>query len=388
MITLNERLQSVTPSVTLAISAKAQELRSQGIPVIGFGAGEPDFDTPDFIKQAAIAAIEQGFTKYTPASGTDELKRAICDKLKTDNQLDYQPGNIVVSCGAKHSIFNVIQALCNPGDEVIIPAPFWLSYPEMVTLAGARSVIVDAPQSQNFKITPAQLEQAITPKTRLVILNSPSNPTGAVYSKSELKALGAVLLSHPQVYVISDEIYEKIIYDVDHVSIAAVVPELFERTIVVNGHSKVYSMTGWRIGYLAAPTVLAKAVSSYQSHSTSNPCSIAQKAAVAALKADQSFIHPHVVEFKKRRDVMVEKLNAMPGISCALPEGAFYVFPCITDAKRGDSVAFSEALLKEAQVAVVPGSAFGAPEHVRLSYATSLDVIEEGLERIAQWLKS
>lgn len=381
---INTRLQSVTPSVTLAISAEAKRLKSEGVPVIGFGAGEPDFDTSQFIKDAAIQAIQDGFTRYTPTTGTEELKVAICRKFECDNGLSYDPSQVVVSCGAKHSIFNLIQVLCNPGDEVLIPAPFWLSYPEMVKIAGATLVVVPCGQDTHFKMTPVMLQNALTRHTKLVILNSPSNPTGMVYSEDELKALGGVL-QQCETMIISDEIYEHIVYDTPHKSIAAVVPELKDKTIVVNGHSKAYAMTGWRIGYMAGPVFVAKAMASYQSHSTSNPCSIAQKAALAALEGDQSFLADNVTLFRARRDVMVEMLNAIPGVECLRPEGAFYAFPNISGLERGSSIDVAEDLLKEAHVALVPGQAFGDDDCVRLSYALDLDSISEGLERFARW---
>ena len=382
---INTYLQSITPSVTLAISAQTKKMKAEGIPVIGFGAGEPDFDTPDYIKEAAIQAINDGFTRYTPATGIEDLKQAICDKLQRDNGLSYTPSNIVVSCGAKHTIFNVIQVLCNKGDEVVIPSPYWLSYPEMVKMVGAIPVVIDCAEDTQFKMTPKMLEAAITDKTRIVILNSPSNPTGMIYNKDELEALGAILVKH-DVTIISDEIYEHIIYDKEHVSIASLSPELFAKTIVVNGHSKAYAMTGWRIGYMAGDAVIVKAMASYQSHSTANPCSIAQKAAVAALNGDQSFLTNNVRIFQERRDKMLQRLNEISGISCILPEGAFYAFPSIKGLGKGSSVEVAEALLKEAHVALVPGAAFGANDYVRLSYALSMEDMLEGLERIAKWV--
>ena len=383
---LNKRIKAVTPSVTLAIAAQAKKMKSEGIPVIGFGAGEPDFDTPDYIKDAAIKAINEGFTRYTPASGTEELKQAICDKLQRENGLAYDLSQIVVSCGAKHTLYNLIQVLCNEGDEVLIPAPYWLSYPEMAKMAGAIPVIVNTDESSNYKVTPAHLEKNITDKTRVVILNSPSNPTGMLYDKEELTALAEVILKHDLI-VISDEIYEHIIYDNEkHISIASLSPEIYEKTIVVNGHSKAYAMTGWRIGYMAGPQLVAKAVGSLQSHSTSNPCSIAQKAAVAALQGDQSFLSDNVKLFEKRRNRIIELLEEIPGVTCVKPQGAFYVFPNIKGLGM-NSMELAERLLTEAQVAIVPGTAFGADDCIRLSYAMDMDSIEEGLQRIKKWVK-
>ncbi len=382
---LSKRISNVEPSLTLAISAKEKEMKKQGIPVIGFGAGEPDFDTPDNVKKAAIDAINKGYTKYTPASGIVELKEAICKKLKRDNNLEYSNANIVVSCGAKHSIYNIIQVLCEEGDEVLIPAPYWLSYPEIVKLASAEPVIIQAASKNNFKITTKDLEKFITSKTKVLILNSPSNPTGSVYSKEELKAL-ADFLSNKDIYIISDEIYEKIVYDVTHISIASLSKKIFDKTIVVNGMSKVYSMPGWRIGYLAGNKEIADAVANLQSHTTSNPTSISQWASVEGLNGDQSFIDKMAKEFRKRRDYIVDRLNNISGIECLNPEGAFYVFPKITGLNRGGSMEVTEKLLQEAHVAVVPGAVFGADEYIRLSYATSMKNIQEGMDRLEKWI--
>lgn len=379
------RVSNISPSLTLAISAKAKQMKAEGIPVIGFGSGEPDFDTPDFIKQAAIKAIEDGFTKYTVVSGIIELKKAIVKKLKKDNNLEYNPSQVVVSCGAKHTIYNIVQAVCDPGDEVLIPAPFWLSYPEMVKLASAKPVIIPTQEESNFRLTPQGLENAITDNTRLLILNSPSNPTGSVYLREELKALADVLEGR-DIYIISDEIYEKIIYGKEHVSIASLSDKIFDKTFTVNGHSKVYSMTGWRIGYTAGPQEIINAISSLQSHSTSNPTSISQIAALAALDGDQKIVDDMVSEFRKRRDYILDRLNNMPGVTCTKPDGAFYVFPNISGLNKGDSMQIAEALLNEAQVAVVPGAAFGADHNIRLSYAASMESIEEGMNRMERWI--
>jgi aspartate aminotransferase len=381
----SKRVSSVAPSLTLAITAKAKQMKAEGIDVIGFGSGEPDFDTPENIKQAAIKAIQDGFTKYTPASGIIELKKAVAAKLKKDNNLDYEASQVVISCGAKHTIYNIIQAICDEGDEVLIPAPYWLSYPEMVKLASGTPVIMETKEEQEFKINPSILEKYITDKTKVLILNSPSNPTGIVYSQEELQAI-ADFMEDKDIYVISDEIYEYITYEEKHVSIASLSDKLFEKTIVVNGHSKAYSMTGWRIGYMAGPKAIVAAVSSLQSHSTSNPTSIAQIAALEALNGEMTEVEEMVVEFKKRRDYMVDRLNAMNGITCLKPKGAFYVFPNITGLNKGSSMEISEKLLNEANIAVVPGIAFGNDSHLRLSYATSLDLIEEGMNRLENWI--
>ncbi|SDF20406.1 pyridoxal phosphate-dependent aminotransferase [Sporomusa acidovorans] len=385
---------SISPSSTLAIDAKAKKMKAEGIDVIGFGAGEPDFDTPEHIKKAAIAAIEAGFTKYTPASGIMELKQAICKKFKKDNGLDYTPAQIVVSNGAKHSLINTFQAICNPGDEVIIPAPYWVSYPEMVKIAGGVPVIVKTSEQSGFKFTVDQLQQALTKKTKAIILNSPSNPTGMVYSKEELTEI-ADLAVERGVFVVSDEIYEKLIYDgYQHVSIASLNDKIKEQTIVVNGVSKTYAMTGWRIGYTASNNEIAKIMANIQSHATSNPNSIAQKAAEAAICGNQDMINTMVAEFISRRDYMVKRINAIPGLSCVTPKGAFYVLMNISKligkAIEGKQIYgsddFADVLLEKAQVALVPGSGFGIDTHVRLSYATSLKNITEGLNRIANLL--
>ncbi|HNV57184.1 MAG TPA: pyridoxal phosphate-dependent aminotransferase [Smithellaceae bacterium] len=387
---LASRVAKVKPSETLAITAKANALRAQGRDVIGFGAGEPDFDTPDHIKQAAIRAIEAGFTKYTPVGGTDELKDAIIAKLKTDNRLEYKRSQVVVSCGAKHTLYNLAQALFEEGDEVIIPAPYWVSYPDIVVLAGGTPVILNTLEKDGFKMKPEQLKASITGRTRAVIFNGPSNPTGAAYSPDELKALAAVL-ADTDIFAISDDIYEKILYaDFPFANLAMAEPRLKDRTIVVNGVSKAYAMTGWRIGYAAGPEEIIGAISKIQSQNTSNPTSISQKASVAALAGDQQVVSMMVAEFKKRKDYIVDALNDIPGIFCPMPEGAFYVFPNVSalygrsyeGKKISNSTEFIEYLLDGANVATVPGVAFGSDDHIRLSYATSLKNIEEGVRRI------
>ena len=387
-IRLSDRVQAVKPSPTLAITAKAKALKAAGKNVIGLGAGEPDFDTPDHIKAAAIEAIENGFTKYTAVDGTVELKQAIIDKFRHDNQLDYAPEQILVSCGGKQSFYNLAQALLNPGDEVIIPAPYWVSYPDMVLLAGGRPVIVSAGMDQHFKITPEQLDAAITPQTRLIVINSPSNPTGVIYSRGELAALGEVLRRHPEVLIASDDMYEHILWAQEPFSnIVNACPDLYERTIVLNGVSKAYSMTGWRIGYAGGPAPLIKAMTKIQSQSTSNPTSISQVAATAALTGDQSCITSMVEAFKTRHDYVVGALNDIPGVSCLKSDGAFYAFPSFREAvdTRGniaDDIALADYLLSDAEVALVPGSAFGAAGYMRLSFATGLELLQESLTRI------
>ena len=392
---LSKRAISIGPSPTLGITAKAKKMQAEGIDVIGFGAGEPDFDTPKNIKKAAKKAIDAGFTKYTPTSGIPELKAAICDKLKRDNGLDYGPGEILVSCGAKHAIFNAALVLCDDGDEVILPSPYWVSYPEIVKLAGGKLVVVKTTQKNNFKITPEQLRRAITQKTKLFILNSPSNPTGMIYSKEELQAISEILVESG-VYCISDEIYEKLIYDgKEHVSIASLGQGIKKLTIVVNGVSKTYSMTGWRIGYAAGPKEIIEAMSNIQDQSTSNPPSISQKAALEALRGSQESVKKMVEEFAERRNVMVKRLNSMKGIRCFTPDGAFYVFPDVSQLlgkKYGekiikDSFSLTELLLTEARVAVVPGAVFGDDRHMRISYAASREDIEKGMDRIEEFVK-
>ncbi|AEG60567.1 pyridoxal phosphate-dependent aminotransferase [Desulforamulus ruminis] len=391
---LAERAMGISPSPTLSIDAKAKQLKASGVKVISFGVGEPDFDTPEHIKEAAIAAIKAGDTRYTPVGGTLKLKEAIIDKLRRENGLEYQPNQIVVSTGAKQSLYNAFQVLCQPGDQVILPAPYWVTHLEQIKLAGAEPVIVQTRQENGFKLTAEELQAAITPKTRVFLLNSPSNPTGGVYQKDELAALGRVLLEN-NIAVISDEIYEKLMYDgLEHVSIASISPELKENTVVINGVSKAYAMTGWRIGYAAAPAPVAKAMTDLQSHATSNPTSISQAASVAALNGPQEPVQAMVLEFLKRRDYMLERLNAIPGVVCPRPNGAFYLYPNVSSyfgkTHRGQAVNnatdMANLLLEIAEVAVVPGIAFGGDDFIRLSYATSLENIKEGLDRIEKFL--
>ncbi|QSA99390.1 pyridoxal phosphate-dependent aminotransferase [Methylomonas sp. EFPC1] len=389
-INLSNRVKAVKPSPTLAITARAAAMRAAGKDIIGLGAGEPDFDTPEHIKAAAIKAINSGFTKYTAVDGTAGLKKAIIAKFKRDNGLDYQANQILVSCGGKQSFFNLAQALLNPGDEVIIPAPYWVSYPDMVLLADGVPVILEAGQAQNFKITPAQLRAAITPKTRLLVINSPSNPTGAAYSLEELKALGDVLLDFPEVLIATDDMYELILWNKgEFVNILNAHPGFYDRTIVLNGVSKAYSMTGWRIGYAAGPAPLIEAMCIIQSQSTSNPTSISQVAAEEALNGDQGCIDTMMVEFKKRHDYVVAELNSIDGIECLPTDGTFYVFPNVEKLLSrldgiNDDLEFAEYLIEKAGVALVPGSAFGCPGHIRISIATSMTNLENALVRIKQ----
>ncbi len=384
---LADRVGRMNPSMTLAIDAKAKELRRSGVDVVGFGAGEPDFDTPEHIKKAAVDALEEGFTKYTPVAGIPELRRAITHKFERDNGVSYAPEQIVVSCGGKHSCFNAIQVICQEGDEVVIPTPYWVSYPEMVKLANAEPVLVQTDESTSFKMTPSQLEQAITPRTRLLILNSPSNPTGAVYSPAEIVALADVCLEKG-VYILSDEIYEHLLYGkAYHRSPASFGAEYKAITIIAHGFAKAWSMTGWRLGFCAAPLPIAKAMTTLQSHSTSNPVSFAQKGGVAALEGPQDHLVAWCAAFQKRRDYAVERLQAMPGVECCKPEGAFYLFPNIAGTGL-DSMQFCELLLEEQKVAVVPGIAFGADANVRISYATDMATIEKGLDRMDAFCRS
>ncbi|MBD2679399.1 MULTISPECIES: pyridoxal phosphate-dependent aminotransferase [Nostoc] len=384
---LAARVSQVTPSLTLAIAAKAKAMKAEGIDVCSFSAGEPDFDTPAHIKAAAAKALDEGKTKYGAAAGEPKLREAIARKLKTDNGLDYKSENVIVTNGGKHSLYNLIVALIDPGDEVIIPAPYWLSYPEMVTLVGGVSVIVPTDASTGYKITPEQLRKAITPKTKLFILNSPSNPTGMVYTPAEIKALAEVIVD-ADIFVVSDEIYEKILYDgAEHISIGSLGQEIFDRTLISNGFAKAYSMTGWRLGYLAGPVEIIKAASTIQGHSTSNVCTFAQYGAIAALESSQDCVEEMRQAFAKRRQVMLDRLNAIPGLSTAKPDGAFYLFPDIS--KTGlKSLEFCDALLQEHQVAVIPGIAFGADDNIRLSYATDLATIEKGMDRLEKFVKS
>ena len=392
---LSHRVNSTKPSPTLTIDAKANALKASGVDIVNFGVGEPDFDTPVNIKEAAIKAIKDGFTKYTPVGGFDELKTAIVEKFKRDNSLEYEKDEILVSCGAKHSLYNIAQALFNQGDDVLIPAPYWVSYPDQVILNDASPVIVNTDEENYFRLTPELLKKNITKKTKALILNSPSNPTGLAYNRESLEAIADITLRY-DFYIISDEIYEKLIYDgFKHISIASLSPELKKRTIVVNGLSKSYAMTGWRIGYCAGPKEIIKAMTSIQSQSTSNPTSIAQKAAVEALRGPQDFIPKIVEEFDRRRRYMVERFNKIPDVSCLTPVGAFYTFPNVSSFYgknfKGKTISSSSDLtsylLEEAKVAVVPGSAFGSDNHIRLSYATSMENIKKGLDRIEEALR-
>jgi aspartate aminotransferase len=384
---LAHRATILTPSLTLSIDSKAKAMKAEGIDVCSFGAGEPDHDTPEHIKAAAMASLDGGFTKYTPSSGIPELRQAISDKFKADNGLDYKPSQIIVSNGAKHSCYNAILATCQPGDEVIIPAPFWLSYPEMVRLAGAEPVIVQTKEENGWKMTAEEFQDAMTPRTKLVIINSPGNPTGAVYSREELSALVAVAVDEG-IFILSDEIYEKLVYGgASHVSTAAISKEAYNQTITINGFSKAYSMTGWRLGYLAAPEPIAKAIDAIQSHSTSNPCSFAQKGGLAALKGDQNPVNDMRAEFDLRRQYMLGRLQSIARVTVVEPLGAFYVLANISafGLKSSD---FAERLLSKHHVAVVPGVAFGDDRTIRLSYATGLDIIKKGLDRIEEFCKS
>ncbi|MDI3535390.1 MAG: aspartate aminotransferase [Thermosediminibacterales bacterium] len=392
---ISERAMGISPSLTLAITAKAKEMKKRGLNVIGFGAGEPDFDTPEHVKKTAIKSIEEGFTKYTPASGIVELKEAICNKLKKENNLNYTTDQILVSNGAKHSLFNAFLAILNPEDEVIVPAPYWVSYPELIKMAGGKPVFLETDEKNDFKIYPDDLKRCITSKTKAIVLNSPNNPTGSIYSYDELKKIAEIAVEN-KLFVISDEIYEKLVYDDSkHISIASLDDSIKEQTIVINGVSKAYSMTGWRIGYAAGPSNIIKAMSNIQSHSTSNPNSIAQRAAYTAISGSQTAVEKMVQEFEKRRNFMVDAINKIEGISCKKPQGAFYVMVNISDIKgkllHGKKIEgsqdFASQLLDRAQVAVVPGIAFGADDYVRLSYATSMENIKEGIKRIESFLQ-
>ncbi len=384
---LAARVGKVPPSLTLAITAKAKALRAEGIDVCSFSAGEPDFDTPAHIKAAAKLALEQGKTRYGAAAGEPQLREAIARKLQEENGLCYSAENIIVTNGGKHSLFNLMLALIEAGDEVIIPAPYWLSYPEMVKLAGGTPIIVPTEATADYKITPEQLSASITPKTKLFVLNSPSNPTGMVYTASEVKALAKVVVER-DILVVSDEIYEKIIYDnAEHLSIGAVNAEILERTIISSGFAKAFAMTGWRLGYLAAPVELIKAATTIQGHSTSNVCTFAQYGAIAALEGSQDCVEEMRLAFAQRRQVMFERLNAIPGLHCPKPDGAFYMFPNIS--KTGlKSMEFCDDLLKSQQVAVIPGVAFGADDCIRLSYATDMVSIEKGMDRLDKFVRS
>jgi aspartate aminotransferase len=384
---LSSRANSLTPSLSLSVDSKAKAMKSEGIDVCGFGAGEPDFDTPEHIKAAAIAALEAGFTKYTPSSGIPELRQAISEKLEKDNGLSYKPSQIIVSTGAKHSCYNAILATCQPGDEVIIPSPYWLSYPEMVRLAGAEPIFVQTKEENGWKITRDEFENAMTPRTKMIILNSPNNPTGAVYTREEIAGIAEVA-AEEEILILSDEIYEKLVYDGhEHVSIGSLGNEFYDLTITVNGFSKAYAMTGWRLGYLAAPEPIARAIDSIQSHVTSNPCSFAQKGALAALKGDQQSVADMRDEFDMRRQYIIERFAKIPSVSIVKPNGAFYVLANIS--KLGlTSQNFADRLLSKANVSVVPGIAFGDDRTVRFSYATSLDVIKKGMDRFEDFCRT
>ena len=384
---ISTRAAQLTPSLTLSIDSKAKTMKAEGIDVRGFGAGEPDFDTPDHIKAAAIAALEAGFTKYTPSGGLPELRQAIAEKLEADNQLKYRPSQVVVSSGAKHSCYNAILATCQAGDEVLIPAPYWVSYPDMVRLAGAEPIIVPTTERNGWKLRASDFENAMTPRTKMIILNSPGNPSGSIYSREELEALIEVA-AEEDIYILSDEIYEKLIYDdLQHVSIASLSQEAYDLTITVNGFSKAYAMTGWRLGYMAASEAVAKAVDSIQSHSTSHPCSFAQKGAVAALKGDQQPLIDMRDEFNMRRNYMYDRITKIPNITTVKPQGAFYILVNISQLGLS-SQNFADRLLSKANVAVIPGSAFGDDRTVRLSYATSIDVIKKGLDRFQDFCRT
>ena len=393
---LSARARAMSPSPTMAIDAKSKQMIAEGIDVVNFSVGEPDFETPQNVKRAGIAAIEQGFTRYTAAAGTLELRKAICAKLQRDNGLEYRPEQIVVSNGGKQSLYNAFQVLLDPGDEVIIQAPYWVSYPEMVKLAGGVPVIVETDESTGFRMTAEMIREKLTPRTRVINLNSPSNPTGAVYSRRELEEIAALAVEKDLV-IVSDEMYEKLVYDgAEHISIASFGPEVKERTITVNGLSKAYAMTGWRMGYAASETVYAKAMAGLQSQSTSGPCSISQKAAVEALQGPQETVEAMRQEFQRRRDYMLERLNKLPGFSVkVVPQGAFYLFPNVSGTYgmniRGRQINSADdlaaVLLEEGRVALVPGPGFGARDYVRFSYATSMERIEEGINRIEALLR-
>jgi len=396
-VELSKRVQMIKPSPTLAVTARAAKLKSEGKDIIGLGAGEPDFDTPQHIKDAAINAINKGFTKYTPVGGTPSLKNAIIAKFKRDNNFDYTAKQILVSCGGKQSFFNLVLAVINPGDEVIISSPYWVSYPDIVLIAEGKPVTIDAGIEQNFKITAGQLEKAITSKTRMFVINSPSNPSGSVYTLDELKALGEVLRKHPKIIIATDDMYEHILLSGGQfVNILNACPDLYPRTMVLNGVSKAYSMTGWRIGYCGGPEHIIKAMENIQSQSTSNPTSISQVAAEAALNGDQACIEPMLNAFKERNQFITNTLDAIPGVSCLLSEGAFYTFADVRQAiatlhsrneiKDNSDISFSEYLLEQGGVAVVPGSAFGSEGYVRMSFATSMENLKNALERIEKLL--
>ncbi len=382
---INRRIRGIVGSSTLAITARAKELRAQGCDVVNFAAGEPDFDTPDDIKQSAIKAIENGFTKYTPSTGTLDLRKAICAKFKKDNQLDYQPSQVAVSCGAKHSLYNCIQILVDDGDEVLIPVPFWVSYPEMVKLAGGTPKFLETSAASHFKITPDQLAKSISGKTRVLILNSPSNPTGVVYERGELEAIAEICVKK-NIFIITDEIYEKLLFDTpQYTSIASLGKDVYNLTMTVNGVSKAYSMTGWRIGYCGGPQEIIDYMKKFQDHSTSNPSSISQAAALAALQSSDESLKAMQEKFRERRDLMMSAIDEIEGITYIRPQGAFYLFCDIS--KLGDSTDVTKAILNDVNVAFIPGDGFGAPGFARLSFATSAERIQEGTQRIAQWVK-
>jgi aspartate aminotransferase len=384
---ISERAAQLTPSLTLSIDSKAKAMKAEGIDVCGFGAGEPDFDTPEHIKAAAIEALQAGFTKYTPSAGIPELRAAIAEKLAADNGLTYRAGQVVVSNGAKHSCYNAILATCQPGDEVIIPAPYWVSYPDMVRLVGAEPVIVPTMERNNWKMRAEDFENAMTPRTKMLIMNTPCNPTGSVYTREELEAIVEVA-SGEDIYILSDEIYEKLVYDdAKHVSIASLSQEAYDLTITVNGFSKSYAMTGWRLGYLAAPEAVAKAVDSIQSHTTANPSSFSQRGALAALKGDQQAVSDMREEFDMRRNYMIDRLSKIPNVTAVKPQGAFYVLLNISQLGL-TSQNFADRLLSKANVAVVPGAAFGDDRTIRLSYATSIDIIKKGLDRLQDFCRT
>jgi len=384
---ISERAAQLTPSLTLSIDSKAKAMKAEGIDVCGFGAGEPDFDTPEHIKAAAIEALQAGFTKYTPSAGIPELRAAISEKFAVDNELTYRPGQVVVSNGAKHSCYNAILATCQPGDEVIIPAPYWVSYPDMVRLVGAEPVIVPTMERNNWKMRAEDFENAMTPRTKMLIMNTPCNPTGSVYTREELEAIVEVA-NGEDIYILSDEIYEKLVYDdAKHVSIASLSKEAYDLTITVNGFSKSYAMTGWRLGYLAAPEAVAKAVDSIQSHTTANPSSFSQRGALAALKGDQQCVSDMRDEFDMRRNYMIDRLSKIPNVTAVKPQGAFYVLLNISQLGL-TSQNFADRLLSKANVAVVPGAAFGDDRTIRLSYATSIDIIKKGLDRLQDFCRT
>jgi len=395
-MTLAKRVKIIEPSPTLELIAIAKNMKQQGLEVIEFGAGEPDFNTPENIKEAGINAIKNNFTRYTANPGIKELRDAICEKLYKENGLEYSPNQVIVSSGAKHSLFNAIMALCDVGDEVLVPAPYWVTYPELVKIADGVPVIIQTTGETNYKITPEQLEEYITPRTKILILNSPSNPAGAVYTEDELRKIAEICVNH-QIYVISDEIYEKLIYDGEkHVSIASFNEDIKKLTVTLNGVSKAFAMTGWRIGYAAAELEIAKAMDAFQSHATSAPSSISQKASYEALVGDQTAVNAMVREFDKRRKFMAQKISEIPGITCQVPKGAFYIFPeisgllgkTIAGVKITDDSVFAKLLLEKVYVVAVPGSSFGSPGNLRFSYANSMENIQKGLERIDELIST